>query len=139
SAYCWGRNTDGELGTGSFSPSLVPGAVIGSITFAAVSAGSNFTCGVSTSSAPYCWGNNAVGNLGDGTTIDRNAPVPVNGNHQFSSISAGSQHACGIEVSARAALCWGDNASGQLGDGSRTPRSTPVPVTGGPFVAVAAG
>ena len=43
----------------------------------------------------------------------------------FRSISYGSWHTCAITTSGTA-KCWGDNSYGQLGNGSRTPSSTPV-------------
>jgi alpha-tubulin suppressor-like RCC1 family protein len=39
----------------------------------------------------------------------------------------GGEHVCGITADHRV-LCWGNNASGQLGDNSTTNRSTPVVV-----------
>ena len=42
-------------------------------------------------------------------------------------ISTGAYHGCGIGPAGRL-YCWGDNAYGQLGDGSMTPRTTPVQV-----------
>lgn len=56
-------------------------------------------------------------------------------------ISAGGDHTCALDRSG-AAFCWGSNASGQLGIGVRDtlPRTSPVPVAGGPpFRAIAAG
>src|SRR5207245_1269205 len=67
-AYCWGDNTQGQLGNGSTASSGTPVPVAGTLTFAAVSAGNSFTCGLTTSGAAYCWGYNAVGELGNGTT-----------------------------------------------------------------------
>ena len=52
-------------------------AVLGGLTFAAVTAGTDHTCGVTTAGAAYCWGANDSGQLGDGTMIDRLSPVPV--------------------------------------------------------------
>lgn len=72
-AYCWGDNGYGQLGTGNEHPSAVPVAVAGGETFASVSAGDGFTCGVTTSGEGYCWGRsvywgrNEEGQLGDGT------------------------------------------------------------------------
>lgn len=42
-------------------------------------------------------------------------------------VSAGGEHACGDGADGRV-YCWGKNTYGQLGDGTRTDRSTPVAV-----------
>lgn len=42
-------------------------------------------------------------------------------------VSAGYEHAC-VLYSDNTVGCWGNNADGQLGDNSYTPRTTPVPV-----------
>ncbi len=47
------------------------------LSFAAVSAGGNHSCGVTTVGDAYCWGNNFSGQLGDGTTNDSFVPVLV--------------------------------------------------------------
>ena len=114
--------------------------VTGSTTgFAAVSADTGFTCGVTFAGAAYCWGNNAVGELGDGTTATRTSPVAVSGGLSFAAISAGGHHTCGI-TSAGAAYCWGYNGAGELGDGTTTNSTSPVAVSGGlTFAAVGAG
>ena len=44
-------------------------------------------------------------------------------------ISAGFQHACQVNEDGTA-RCWGVNSTGQLGDGTISPSSTPVPVSG---------
>ena len=58
-------------------------------------------------------------------------------------ISAGGRHSCAIIGSARSLWCWGDNSSGQLGDGTTSPRPGPVRVVGpsvlAGFSAVSAG
>jgi hypothetical protein len=142
-AYCWGYNVAGELGIGVADtlPHTTPVAVANGLTFAAVSAGPGFTCGVTTSGAAYCWGVNGSGQLGDGAadTVLHSTPVAVAGGLSFATVSAGYAHTCGV-TSGGAAYCWGNNYGGYLGDGSTTNSSTPVAVVGGlTFAAVSAG
>ena len=49
------------------------------------------------------------------------------GEHAFTDLSAGNVHTCAID-GAGAAWCWGDNAWGQVGDGTTTQRNAPVTV-----------
>ncbi len=77
-AYCWGSNSNGQLGNGTIGgTNPVAALVSGGLTFVSVSAGGSYTCGVTPNGAIYCWGANASGQLGDGTQIDRSAPVRV--------------------------------------------------------------
>ncbi|MFQ5747633.1 MAG: hypothetical protein ACE5HF_10510, partial [Gemmatimonadota bacterium] len=64
-AYCWGLNTDGQLGDGTNTDRAVPTLVAGGHTFTRLAAGGH-TCGLDTSGTAFCWGGNASGQLGDG-------------------------------------------------------------------------
>jgi alpha-tubulin suppressor-like RCC1 family protein len=46
---------------------------------------------------------------------------------RFVALATGISHACGLEATGEAA-CWGANEGGQLGDGTRTNRSSPAAV-----------
>ena len=60
-------------------------------------------------------------------SVSATASVTVEG---WASISAGVYHTVGLTTSG-AAYAWGNNNSGQLGDGTTTDRTTPVLVSGG--------
>ena len=80
--------------------------------------------------AARCWGSNNYGQIGDGTTTFRLVPVPVNGlSSGVAAVATGGDHACAV-TTAGAALCWGSNSYGQLGDGTTVNRWTPTPVNG---------
>jgi len=54
-------------------------------------------------------------------------------------ISAGDYHTCGL-TSAGAAVCWGENGDGQLGNGTYDDKVTPTTVSGGlKFTSISAG
>jgi alpha-tubulin suppressor-like RCC1 family protein len=135
SAMCWGANHNGELGngTGGFGQfSSVPVQVSGlGSGVAQLSVGSNQVCAVTTAGAALCWGRNDFGQLGDGKTGgNRLRPVSVSGLTSGSAqISSGYDHTCAVTTSG-GALCWGENQSGQLGDGTLTQSPTPVGVYG---------
>jgi len=144
-AWCWGRDEYGQLGDNSVATRRTsPVAVAGGLAFTAVAAGDFHTCGLTTNGAAYCWGLNDRGQLGDGTTTNRLAPTPVSGGLTFASISASGKaqlgsHTCALTTTG-AAYCWGYNNAGQLGDGTTTQRTAPVPVAGAlTFAAVTTG
>ena len=142
-AYCWGGNQSGVLGTGSDEISKVPTPLKTDLSFSSIAPGINHTCAITKEGKAYCWGRNDRFQLGMAgaddprqTYPDILVPTPVQGDLVFSSISAGYFHTCGL-VTGGKAYCWGANEDaggvlgGQLGDGSKTSRQTPVPVARG--------
>ena len=147
SVLAWGHNRSGQVGDGSHVDRLTPVAVAGLSNVTAVAAGNAFSLAVRADGAVYSWGNNASGQLGDGSApTDHATPVPVTGLGAGSGVVAvagGGSHSLALK-SDGSVLAWGNNASGQLGDGSApADKATPVPAAGlGPgsgVVKIAAG
>jgi alpha-tubulin suppressor-like RCC1 family protein len=134
-ALCWGDNERGQLGNGASDVTghSSPAPVAGGFAFTALHAGlGRHTCALLASGAAFCWGENTFGGLGNGSRIDSAVPSAVVGGFSFAQLRAGGflGHTCGL-TSSGAAVCWGENERGQVGDGTTLDRSTPVAVAGG--------
>ena len=136
--YCWGRNAYGQLGDNTTTQRTTPTLVLGGhkwqslrIFAGGIPARGN-ACGVTTAGVGYCWGDNGFGQIGDGTTTMRKTPTLVSGGHTWKSPFVMSlwNYVCGI-TTGDDGYCWGRNSWGELGDGTRTHRSTPTLISGG--------
>jgi alpha-tubulin suppressor-like RCC1 family protein len=137
-AYCWGRNSDGQLGNNTLTSSSVPVAVstsgvLAGKTLTQVTAGNDLTCALDSTGLAYCWGDGSKGQLGNNSTGPSPVPVAVTTTGVLSGatltqVSAGNALACALG-STGAAYCWGYNASGQLGNSSTVSSGVPVAVT----------
>jgi alpha-tubulin suppressor-like RCC1 family protein len=143
---CWGGSFAGRLGDGLVCGAelpfhcLTPVDVVGLESgAAAVTAGGSYTCALTTAGGVKCWGWNLNhGSIGDGRRCGLVCPTPVDvcadaactgALSGVTAIGAGSRHTCAL-TTAGTVKCWGWNNFGQLGDGTRTDRSTPVDVAG---------
>lgn len=123
------------------SPSALSTFASSTLRATALSVGIYHTCAVTSNGSAKCWGDNRDGQLGDGTVSERHIPVQVSGlGAGIQTIAAGGYFSCALTTSG-GVKCWGQNSSGQLGDGTLTFRYAPVDVIGltNPATALAAG
>lgn len=115
-AYCWGSNSQYQLGVDSAYAVREPVAVAGSLTFRSIAAGWVHTCALTTANIAYCWGASSVEEHNSHSGL--RMPTAVAGGMTFKSIAAANFNTCAL-TTAGAAYCWsGKNA-------------VPAPVPGG--------
>ena len=106
------------------------------VKFTAIATGLEHTCGIAGGGAVpqgniACWGKIAGSRLAPSWMIT--------GGRTFKTIGSGLFHSCAIAHNGET-LCWGNNAEGQLGDGTTSTRADPTRVTTSEnFVGVALG
>ena len=127
--WCWGQLKNIGLLQKTTRPKSMP-ALSGSL---AIALGKDHSCILKNDGTVWCAGNNKKGQLGNGTTRNSTNLVQVKGlTHAMAvavSPSGDSQHSCALKRDGTV-WCWGDNAKGQLGDGSTRVRHRPRKVRG---------
>lgn len=146
--YCWGSNSNGQLGIGTLTPSSsnvplrVSGLPIAGDKVVALTNTINSVCALTEAGYLYCWGEGGNGQLGSSSFSDRFTPLYIGGarptggygglvNNPVVALSnSGGLHTfvCVVAANARA-YCWGNNTNGQLGDGTTTNRNSPTAVS----------
>jgi len=94
--------------------------------------GYQFNCIPNLGGTVHCAGSNNYGQLGNGTTANSSTLVQVTAVTNVGLVgAAGGGFACQA-LATGAVQCWGNNASGQLGNGTTTNSAVPVTVAGLP-------
>ncbi len=140
--YCWGSNSQGQLGLGARSsiPKYIPTLIakIGTASWLTVSSGFNTTCAITNvgNQNLYCWGDNVFGTIGSATagTNDQASPTVVTDNNTvpWSDVSLNGYHACARKADSQNGLisegslwCWGKSDYGQIGNDKYNINFTP--------------
>lgn len=143
---CWGDNAEGGVGNGTIDgPDScdnnnwcydTPQAVSGLTDAISLSSDGESYCALLSSGDADCWGWNGFGEIGNGTIggpaggIGYDTPQAVTGLTDAVSVVGGSYGYCAV-LSSGSAECWGDDANGELGNGSTfDDYGTPQAVTG---------
>ena len=140
-ALCWGEGSFGQLGDGNAAVATAPSLVLNSNGTAplsdvmAISAGFDNACAIANLGTAWCWGANNAGQLGNGSNATQsNLPVALleaNGlplSNNVVAIGAGHDEECAVTWLGTA-LCWGQNAQGQVGNGSAANSNIPAAVS----------
>ncbi|MBX3250338.1 MAG: hypothetical protein KF901_24380 [Myxococcales bacterium] len=127
---CWGENLEGQLGDGGRSApegSRARPAPVPELRARALALGPSTSCAITTDGIAQCWGRGGA----FGVTADAPSPVALPGvEGAVVAVAPGGRHTCALDETGRV-WCLGTNRWGQLGDGSRTPRSRAVEVARG--------
>jgi alpha-tubulin suppressor-like RCC1 family protein len=142
SAFCWGWNSKGGLGTGTYGDSTgaggpearygagiaYPTGVLDLSAIASIITSDGMTCAVAGS--VYCWGINDEGSLGTREVDYRNRPGRVAGLGSMKSVVAGSEWGCALGTDS-IAYCWGGSATGFLVPPQAVSSRTYLAISGG--------
>jgi alpha-tubulin suppressor-like RCC1 family protein len=134
--WAWGRNHKGQLGDGTDNARNVPAPVNDLAGVTRIAAGADHNLALAgppgNGGVVMAWGDNTTGQLGDDSTTTRHTPVKTRDtwSGEVSHLAAGAGHSIAVTGNDRTLHAWGRNTAGQLGDGTTTHRTTPVPVPG---------
>jgi alpha-tubulin suppressor-like RCC1 family protein len=126
--FCWGSNVEGQLGTGTATPTITnSGAAIKATAvpnqLSSVACGTSSTCALTGDGTVLCWGANDRGQVGIGNTSESQLnPVPVFANAV--ALYSGWARVC-AQPSSGPLSCWGAEP---IGNDTTSDSSSPTQV-----------
>lgn len=128
--WAWGNNTYGQLGDGTQTSRDMPAKVQGLSDVVAIAAGGFSNLALKRDGTVWAWGFNIYGQLGLGHNNDVALPAQIGGLADVTGIAVCRNYSgCGAALKRDGSVwTWGNNQSGQLGDGARSNRSTPAKI-----------
>jgi alpha-tubulin suppressor-like RCC1 family protein len=127
--WSWGFNNVGQLGQNNTTTTSSPVQVGALTSWASVSAGNVMGAAIKTDGTLWTWGYGTQGRLGQNNTTAKSSPVQVGALTNWSKVSVSASGTFCTAIKTDGTLwSWGSGASGRLGQGSTTYRSSPVQV-----------
>jgi len=120
--YCWGANGSGQLGTGDYAARTSPTPVNSNEVWAMVSAAAQATFAITDDGRLFQWGSKFDLSATNTSPVEA-PPTPDGPQDPWFWVSSKWGHVCGTK--AGRAYCWGGNAEGQLGDGTKLDSAVP--------------
>ena len=141
--WAWGYNYYGQIGDGSGVTRRIPTRVGTDSDWLMVTSGTSKSMGLREAEGRrelWSWGRGVYGALGNGSTANSRYPTKVIGDNWIT-VLLGSNHGMAIrQDEGKLELWgWGLNGNGQIGDGYKTNRLSPVQIPGENWIAVSAG
>jgi alpha-tubulin suppressor-like RCC1 family protein len=133
--WAWGDSTRGQLGGGNWYGRLTADVVPGLSNVTQIAAGFRHSIALLADQTVRTWGDNSFGQLGNASARPAAAePVTPIGLRSIGGVAAGWGHSMACQSAGNKCgysflYAWGDNSSGQLGDGTTVNRSTPRQIT----------
>lgn len=140
--WTWGLGTSGRLGHGNETSRLSPMRVAfaPANAWSSIAAGTAHTVAIRSDGTLWAWGDNTDGQIGDNTSANfRTLPTQEQSATPTTWVqaAAGLRHTVAVKTDGTL-WAWGDNGSGELGDGTAAPKLVPTSITAGytipPFV-----
>lgn len=139
--FMWGYNENQELGIGWAPNQSEPIDITRKLnlheneTAAMISLCSHSASALTSQGRVITWGNNRNGQLGNGYTDQTNGPSDItekfdlNTDERIFYVTFSTMHSAAISSQGRV-FTWGDNSTGQLGDGTNQSANVPIEITG---------
>ena len=130
--YLWGNNNCGQLGDGTEEQKNTPVRIMDNVK--SVSLGYEHSAAITNDGSLYVWGRNSAVLSDEVDSEVCNLPVKIMDNVKSVSLGSnlkaysGADNHSAVITENGELFMWGDNGSGQLGDGTHDSRSTPVKI-----------